>query len=251
MRVRHLLLVILAFTLPACAQARQKPYFLHLPGIGGERITEQWLLSGLKAGGVDAEYRMYDWTDGDIGLPALLAHDENIARAKKISELLATHIRNNPDQRVIVSSHSGGCGLAVWTLESLPDNLQIDTLVMIAPALSPQYDLTRALKHVKGRLYVFSSPADIVVGTGTRLFGTIDGVKSESAGLHGFVCPANADKEQYGKLVPLPYRNEWLPLYGNAGTHICAMRVVFARDFIAPLLLTGKIPTPTTRPAEK
>ena len=251
MPTRHLILVLLLIAPLACAADKPKPYLFHLPGIGGERITEHWLLSGLKSGGLDAEYRMYDWTDGDIGLPALLAYEANLARAKKIAAALTEHIHKNPQQRVIISSHSGGCGLAVWTLEALPDALQIDSLVMIAPALSPQYDLTRALKHVKGRVYVFSSPADIVVGTGTRLFGTIDGIKTEAAGYRGFVRPPAGDREQYAKLVPLPHQDEWLALYGNAGTHICAMRVAFAQGFIAPLLLTGKVPTPTTRPAEK
>ncbi|MGA2498890.1 MAG: hypothetical protein ABSH20_14200 [Tepidisphaeraceae bacterium] len=248
MLIRQLIVLLLIAPLAGAAD-KPKPFLLHLPGIGGQRITEEWLLNGLKAGGLDAEYRVYDWTDGDIGLPALLAYDANLARARKISESLAERIRKIPDQRIIVCSHSGGCGLAVWTLESLPDELQIDSLVMIAPALSPQYDLTRALRHVRGKLYVFSSPADIIVGAGTKVFGTIDGVKTEAAGLHGFECPAGADKNQYAKLVPLPYRSEWFALYGNAGTHICPMRTAFARGFIAPLLLTGKIPQPTTRPA--
>jgi pimeloyl-ACP methyl ester carboxylesterase len=245
---RLLILALIACMLPAGAQEKPKPFFFHLPGIGGQRITEQWLLSGLKAGGLDAEYRVYDWTEGDIGLPALLAQEENQARAKRIAAFLADHIRQHPDQRIIICSHSGGSGLAAWALEALPDNVQVDSVVMIAPALSPQFDLTRALAHVKGKVYVLSSPLDVIVGAGTRVFGTIDGVKTEAAGYRGFERPPAADQTQYAKIVHLPYQKEWFALYGNAGTHICAMRTSFARGFIAPLLLTGK---PTTRPAAK
>ena len=83
-------------------------------------------------------------------------------------------------------------------------------IAMFAPALSPQYDLTKALKHVKGKLYVFSSPHDFVVlSAGTKMFGTMDGVRCEAAGLKGFVKPTSADSEQYKKLVPQPYQRTW------------------------------------------
>ena len=64
--------------------------------------------------------------------------------------------------------------------------LFILTVFLLASALSPEYDLSKALGHVRGKVYVFTSPGDsLVLGTGTRLFGTIDGIKSDAAGLNG------------------------------------------------------------------
>ena len=63
--------------------------------------------------------------------------------------------------------------------------------MLLAPALSPGYDLTAALRAVRREIVVFWSPLDLIVlGAGTRLFGTIDRVKTVGAGLVGFRVPA-------------------------------------------------------------
>jgi hypothetical protein len=87
------------------------------------------------------------------------------------------------------------------------------------------------------------------------MFGTMDGVRGDAAGLKGFVQPRTGDAEQYKKIVPQPYQRSWALRYGNVGSHICALRPKFARDYVARLLLTGKPPSdddaasaPTTQP---
>ena len=96
----------------------------------------------------------------------------------------------DPKLEITLTSHSGGTGIAVWALEKMPEGMQVQTLVLLASALSPDYDLSKALRHVRGKAYVFYSQNDqVVLGAGTRLFGTIDGVKSDAAGLIGFRMP--------------------------------------------------------------
>lgn len=232
-----------------------QPYLLHLPGIGGLLSIDRAFINGLRDTEWDATFVGYDWTCRDPGLDALLARERNEGEAKKISEKLAEHIRANPDQRVILTSHSGGTGIAVWALEGLPENVVIDTLVLMSPAISPTYDLSKALEHVRGKCYVFSSTLDtLVLGAGTKVFGTIDGVKTESAGLNGFVKPDGAEAKQYAKLVSIPYDAAWMR-YGNIGDHIGVLSRRFAREITAPLLREGTMPTraagtalaPTTR----
>ncbi len=66
----------------------------------------------------------------------------------------------------------------------------VETVVLIAPALSPEYDLSRALRAVRREMVVFWSPLDaIILGPGTSLFGTIDRVRSPGAGMVGFRRP--------------------------------------------------------------
>ena len=61
------------------------------------------------------------------------------------------------------------------------------------------------------------SLAVIVLGAGTRVFGTIDGKKEEAAGLRGFKTPDEpADAKQYDKLVQMPYQDAWMEI-GNIG----------------------------------
>src|SRR5688500_4134710 len=228
--------------------AVQNVFILHLPGIGGLMRIDRLLTGGLKSGGIGGDVKIYDWTAGNAGLAALGAAERNGQEAAKIARMIEERVRANPGERVIVTGHSGGSGLAVWALESLPDDVQIDTLVMIAPALSPGYDLSRALRHVKGRAYSFNSEHDPVLGPGTRTFGTIDRIMTNAAGRVGFVRPAGADEQQYAKLVQIPYDRGFM-VFGNIGDHIGAMMPRFAAKVIAPLLLTGELPRPTTHPA--
>ena len=233
------------------------PFLLHINGVGGRRSIDQTLVIALKQAGYKGEVRMYDWTGGKIGIEALLAHERHHAEARTIADIILARHKADPNAPIHITAHSGGAGLAAFALELLPPDVRVESVFMFAPALSPEYDLTGALKHVTKNLYVFSSPHDtVVLAAGCKLFGTIDGVKCEAAGVNGFVQPATADPEQYKKLIHYPYRISWLRKYGNAGSHICAMRYPFARGYIAPLFLTGVAPkeavderTPTTQPA--
>ena len=90
-------------------------------------------------------------------------------------------------------------GPAIWTLERLPGDVKVACFVMLAPALSPTYDLSKGLAHVSGSAYCFNSPDDdMVLGTGTNLFGTMDGVRCDAAGRVGFVKPPDADAARHG-----------------------------------------------------
>ena len=217
-------------------------YHIHLPGIGGYRSIDRFMLRGLREGGFDAQIEPYDWTEEDPGLGALLATQRHKTESKRVAQLILKHVREHPDSRLTVSAHSGGAGIIVWALEQLPDDAKIDTLVLLAPALSPRYDLTKALRHVRGHVYAFYSPYDIaVLGIGTSMLGTIDGVKTDAAGKVGFAKPTSADDRQYAKLVQIPYDAAWVRL-GNIGDHIGALTRPFGKAVLAPLLLTGQLP---------
>jgi alpha-beta hydrolase superfamily lysophospholipase len=234
-----------------CAES-EKPFLLHVPGVGGHLLIDDLLVQGLRQGGLDAQVRIYDFTDGNPGLPTLANYQRNHEHAQIIADTLTRVRRADPGRKIILTSHSGGAGPAVWALEKLPDDVQVDSLLLLAPALSPQYDLTDALRHVKGRAYAFSSSTDPVLGVGTRTFGTIDRVKSDSAGRVGFTRPQGADPIQYDKLVSFTYDLAWLAV-GNAGDHIGTMNRPFARRMLAPLLRTGQLPTiiPASQPATR
>jgi len=157
--------------------------------------------------------------------------------------MIADELAVNPNTPITVSAHSAGAGIITWALEQLPPEDQIETLLFIAPALSPQYDLSRALAHVRGKVYVIYSPYDsAVLGMGTKMFGTVDGLKVEAAGKVGFKPPPTADEQEYEKLVQIPYQSVWVKL-GNIGDHIGGLSRPFARAVLAPLLEHGELPT--------
>ena len=243
------------------AVAAPIPFLVHINGIGGQRSIDRMLVSGLEQGGFRAEQQFFDWTDGEIGLVALQGYEKHKVQARKLADLILEQWKADPKRPLYITAHSGGAGIAAFALELLPDEVKVERVVFFAPALSPGYDLSKALRRVSTQLVVFSSPLDaVVLSTGTKLFGTIDGVRGDAAGFKGFVRPDKCDDPtQYAKLLARPYQRTWFGKYGNAGSHICAMRPRFARDYVAPILLTGALPeeheaemvsaAPTTRPA--
>ena len=252
MRVPYTLFLLACFAFTPTARAGEKtippskagrPLLVHLNGVGGRRTIDDSLVVGLRDAGFDGRLTIHDWTGGKIGIEALQGKERHKAESQKLANFLIKYATENPQAPIHITAHSGGAGIAVWALELLPENVRVESLFLIAPALSPEYDLTKALKHVTKNLYVFSSPHDtIILAAGCKVFGTIDGVKCEAAGVNGFVQPETADAEQYKKLVHYPYRKTWLKTYGNAGSHICAMRYRFAKEYIGPIFLTGVAP---------
>ncbi len=215
---------------------------MHLPGIGGKRSIDVAMTRGFKQGGFTGDVEIYDWTEHDEGLNALIAYQRNHKEARLIAQKITERFDKDPTAPIYLSCHSGGGGLAVWALEYLPARVKITTLLMMSPALSPQYDLTNALRHVSGKLYVFSSRSDVLVlDTGCTMLGTIDGVKTAAAGFCGFVRPETGDVGQYSKLVPMPYNPQWVQ-YDDYGNHVGGMTHLFARAVLAPLVLSGKMP---------
>jgi hypothetical protein len=232
---------------PPLADPPSPPFLLHLPGVSGESIVDHHLIAGLRQGfqdqGESVEIQIYDWTENDPGIPALQAYKRNHAEAKEISEMLTARFHADPSRTIYLTCHSGGAGLAVWALEDSPAEVQIDSLLLLAPALSPDYDLSAALRHIRRSADALWSDRDTgILNFGTRTFGTIDGKFTVSAGCVGFTQPAKADAAQYAKLHQFPYNPAWMN-YGHFGDHIGPTETPFARQVLAGLLIHDAIPT--------
>jgi hypothetical protein len=224
------------------------PLLLHLPGIAGQIGVDRRLVAGLKDGGIKARIFIYDWTEFDAGIHALHAFDRNQIEAEFVARLIIAHHDADPDSPIFLTAHSGGCAIAVWALEKLPRGIQVDQVLLLAPALSPTYDLSAALRHVRGRMFAFTSTSDsLVLDTGTRVFGTMDGQHTEAAGYSGFVMPATADADAYLKLSAEPYQQDWMQ-YNNWGDHIGPMSRRFAAAVLAPLIEPSSFAA-TSRPS--
>jgi hypothetical protein len=241
--MRHALVTLLLLVTAQIVSAAPttQPLLLHVPGIGGHLPLDDHLIAGLHDGGIDGWLEIHDWTGPDRGLNALLQTNRHAEQSTLLAKFITEKARKYPDIHIMLTSHSGGCGIAAWALEKLPDDIVIDTWVQMQSALSPEYDLSKALTHVR-RAYSFRSDLDtVVLGTGTKALGTIDGEKSESAGKVGYTTPESADAEQYKKLQQFAYEESWMR-FDDIGDHIGPMTYRFARFMIAPLLKTGKLP---------
>lgn len=224
--------------LPAgVAPAARKTWMLHLTGISGRKWVDDQLVEGFHEAGFPGDIEVYDWTGDNAGLGALKGLVHNQVEAQKVADLITDKYRKDPGLRIIVTGHSGGTGIATWALEKLPADVKVDDVIFMASALSPDYDLSRALAHVRHRCYSFCSQYDILVlAVGCRTFGTIDGKKTEAAGYFGFVFPPGGDLIQYGKLIQKPFDKAWMK-FGNIGDHMGCMVHGFAGNVVAPLVI--------------
>jgi len=225
-------------------------YMLHLPGVSGMLVVDGWLVDGLHDGGAADVVEVFDWVGPGGPVERLRDVDRNRKTAKTISGFVAELRRENPHSRIVLCAESGGVAVALWLLEALPQDVKVDDLLMVSPAVSKDYDLTRALTHVRNHAYYTTTPLDVdTLGLFTTVLGNADGVKGVGAGWVGFETsdgkPSPAHSE---KLVRLPYEAQWV-VYGNFGTHTGPMSYEFARNVLARRLIADR-PKPRSKPQQ-
>lgn len=207
-------------------------------GVGGFDLCVMGLQYALATAGVRHRVRAVPWGHGfGCWLRDLTNVDNHIARAAKVVAEVTAYRRRCPGVPVFLVGKSGGSGIIVRALEALPDG-SVETAVLIASALSPGYDLSRALRAVRRELVSFWSPLDVILlGVGTAIFGTVDRLRSPAAGLVGFRRPAGADPDQYAKLRQVCWHPRMWST-GYLGGHVGPDNPRFLRTYVVPLLTT-------------
>ncbi|MFQ5731298.1 MAG: alpha/beta fold hydrolase [Planctomycetaceae bacterium] len=230
---------------PAMSPERlDRGYVVVLPGIEGPSAFNSNVAEGLLNAETDMAVEVYDWSTGS--LPAFLTHLQDLPRnreqARRLAEKIIRYQDEYPGRPVYLVGHSGGAGIALLTLEALPDGRRIDGAILLAGAVSRDYDLRNALSKTTRGIWNYHSSGDwFFLVAGTSLFGTIDRVYAPSAGAYGFRVPDNLDAEgrrQYAKLRQPPYRLGMLAS-GNYGGHFGPATRGFARDYLAPVIESG------------
>jgi hypothetical protein len=249
-------------------QPKPAIHVIHLPGILGPRRIDRTftagLADGLRASGAVVTVETFDWVGRRRGTAALVGDQENRRQAELLADRIRQLQRTRPDRHVLLTAHSGGTGPMLFAIEQLHD--PVAGGVLLASALSPGYDLRKGLLQTERGILSFVSPADgLILGVGTRAYGTIDGVKTAGAGMTGFTVPADVDPRDYDKLSEIWWEDAFVPL-GHLGGHTGMMREAFAREVVAPaagrllglpeledavLPTTRPVIRPTTRPATR
>ncbi len=181
--------------------------------------------------------------------------DRNRRRAADLARQIVTYQDRYPGRPVHVVAHSGGCGVAVFAVEALPEGRSIDSLVLLAPAISPTYDLCSVLRRTRrGVLNSYSGRDWCVLGLGTRFFGTTDRRFCDAAGLKGFRPPESSDaggRALYAeKLTQIAWREELVEC-SHWGGHITSASEDFLARKITPWMMgapSGGIPPSERNP---
>ncbi len=225
---------------PPIAEGDASALVLVADGVGGIDLCG----FGLRyVAGQQAEPRLVRIVHWGHGLGRWHADLTDVPNHRRWSEAVAAEIlawrERHPSVPVYLVGKSGGAWIMVGALERLPAG-SVESAVLLAPALSPGYDLAGALRAVRREVVVFWSPLDLaILGLGTWLFGTSDGVHSAAAGLVGFREPSPPPGGD-GPARPARLRQvRWRPsmaLKGYLGGHVGPDSPAFLRAYVVPLL---------------
>src|SRR3954465_9761075 len=113
-------------------------------GVGGLDLCGTALRYVVPEAGLPHEVRIAAWGHGVGRWHKDLTRTENLrAKAAAVAVEVGAFRAEHPEAPVYLIGKSGGTGVVVQALEALPEEA-VERAVLLAPALSPGYDLTRA-----------------------------------------------------------------------------------------------------------
>jgi pimeloyl-ACP methyl ester carboxylesterase len=209
-------------------------------GVGGLdplQVNATW---ALPCAAVPHRIEVFSWTHGKL---RPLRDLQDVRHLLKEAERLAEEVRQeqtrHPDHPIYLMGHSAGAALILAAAEKLPP-ASIERMILLAPAVSPTFDLRPALRATRRELVAFSSTYDrVCLDWCTSWLGTADRVYGPAAGLNGFREPDDLDEEGrqlYRRLVQMPWRLEMI-WQGTDGGHNGACMPIFLAHRIAPWLM--------------
>jgi hypothetical protein len=235
-----LLSIVLLSAVSGCHDPSEKfgkTYYLDGAGNWGFGIAD--VPAGLKAAGYKGHVEVYLWTSSFNPAVDQINIANNRLRAAILATKIDDYLNRHPGNDVNLIALSAGTGIATWAVENISGNHKIANLVLLGSSLSYNYDMSKALSHIAGKVYVYYSPHDEVLTTGARALGTVDRKFVDGAGLRG-LHPSTGGSQ---KIVNIPWSSRYNSL-GWTGAHTDATSRAFVQHVIAPEILSRR---PTER----
>jgi len=213
-----------------------RTYYIDGAGNWGYGVLD--VAEGLRRAGYRGHVINYRWSptfnpalDQTIGRPVAKL------KGKSLGEEINTYLKKYPQNQVNIIALSAGTGVAVWACEVLEPPAMVNNLILLGASISSTYDMTIALSHISGGVWVYYSGSDQILGGPVRALGTIDGkLGVEAAGLVG-LHPKSGDSD---KIHNIPWSAKY-ERYGWTGAHTDATSEPFVRSVLARLI----VPPPT------
>jgi hypothetical protein len=237
MRRAATILWLILFVAVGCAKkhppADQRIVFL-LPGVAGGKYAT--LAQAIEESS-ECEVRTVSW---GAPFPLFMLNFSNReiheSAERKLVAAMTEYRQAHPSAQIDLIGHSAGCGVILGAMQLLPGPTRVHSIILLAPSVSPTFDLQPTLCRMNGQLHVFSSRNDTVfLQWRSGHFGTYDNVKTPAAGNVGFDL-SSLDPSLRAKVAPHPYEPAWKNL-GNDGGHFGPLSKPFIKSVIAPLFV--------------
>lgn len=235
---RNLLLVGLLFAAAAGGCVDPKEQFgrtWYLDGAGNWGFGALGVPSGLEKAGYRGQVSNHHWS---LTMnPALDQTLRFLARGsgKGLGREITAFLERHPDADANVIALSAGTGVGIWAIENVKPPHKVNNFIMLGSSLSSKYDTRKALKHMKGNIYVYHARNDPVLQGPVRALGTIDGTFDNAAGLVGLRGPgANS-----GRIKNIAWKPKYAAL-GWTGGHVDCV----GQRFVAAELEKWIVPRP-------
>lgn len=236
-RYTHMLVLLGLLGLTGCAvnfgpQAQHGITF-YCPGVGNVDAGDAGLREGLRRAGYPGQVTRFTWSV--TFNPIVDQTVQPIARlgAARLAAYIEDYIDHYPGRDVNIVGLSAGSGVAIWAVEALKPKYQVNNVVLLGASLSSDYDISKALPRIRGKIYNYYSPHDAVLTQLMRVACTIDGkIAGEGAGAVGLKPPRGAERVEN-----IAWRPEF-EKYGYAGGHVDSTSPAFVRQYVARHILT-------------
>ena len=234
-------------TAPKVSRTDNTSTLLVLNGIDGPGPWYNPLVNGLRDAHAADDVEMCNW-GGSLLLWLNLSSQTIHAQAERNLVKRINQCRElSPNGRITLVGHSAGCGVILGALQRLPENSKVDTVVLLAPCVGKDHDLSTALSHVAGTMHVFYSDRDATL-VSTTVTGTYDYAWNGAAGRDGFAGTSQLPADLQAHLQQHPYEADWDKL-GHGGGHFGYRKRPFVMAIVAPLVTGDLVQPPTINPA--
>lgn len=211
-------------------------------GAGDFRLASKSMRETLKKACLPIRVDPFIWSHGRgrIFKDELHYHYARAQGGRLASEIQAFQ-QTHPGEKVYLVGHSAGSAVALAAAEALPP-FSLESIALLAPSLSANYDLRPALRSVRGHIDVYYSCNDwVYLGVFTEILGTPDRGHSPSSGRVGFRAITNCAEDDwlYSKLRQHPWHHRDLTT-GNCGGHYGAYQEGYLRTLVLPMLFDGQ-----------
>lgn len=156
-----------------------------------------------------------------------------------LGDEITAYLRRNPKADANIIALSAGTGVGIWAIEHVAPPYKVNNFIALGSSLSSKYDTRKALKNMKGNIYVYYAPTDPILQGPVRAIGTIDGTFDDAAGLVGLRGPG----ARGGRIKNIAWKPKYAAL-GWTGGHVDCVN----QRFVAAELEKWIVPHPERSP---